>query len=141
MRAGAQGAEVGRLQGHLLGIDPCTAPPVLAAAGEAAQGMFVASPYFNLDSGRPQARQAALAIFGKYAPKNIALDSLALAGLSEIINSPDVANGLPDSKLTSAGLLAAFKDGKAHPNFLAHDICATASRFRRSPRRVTSGSR
>ncbi len=46
-----------------------------------------------------------------------------MAGLSEIINVSNVAKGLPDSKLTSAGLLAAFKNGKTHSNFLAHDMC------------------
>jgi branched-chain amino acid transport system substrate-binding protein len=108
-------------KGHLLGIDPCSAPPVLAATGGAANGMIVASPYINLGSGRPQAKQA-LAIFGKYAAKNTPLDSLAVAGLSEIINVSNAAKGLSDSKLTSAGLLAAFKNGKTHSNFLAHDM-------------------
>jgi branched-chain amino acid transport system substrate-binding protein len=106
-------------KGHLMAIDPCTAPPVLAAAGNAAQGMFVAGPYYNIDSSQADAKLAGK-ILGRFAPKNLAYDSLAFAGLSEIINLQTISNSLPEKKLTSAGLLAAFKDGKQHPNFMGH---------------------
>jgi branched-chain amino acid transport system substrate-binding protein len=100
-------------------IDPCTAPPVLAAAGKAAQGVLVAGPYYNLNNNNPDSKLA-VKILGKYAPKNLAADSLAFAGLSEIINLQTISNSLSEKKLTSAGLLAAFKNGKQHPNFMGH---------------------
>ena len=106
-------------KGVVLTIDPCTAPPVLAAAGKAAEGALFAGPFYNLDAAQPDSKLA-LKILGKYAPKNLAADSLAFAGLSEIMDLQNISTTIPASKLTSAGLLAAFKDGKAHPNFMAH---------------------
>jgi branched-chain amino acid transport system substrate-binding protein len=104
--------------GHIGGIDPCTSPPALASAGSAANGLIFAQPFYSLDSGQPDAKLA-LAIIGKYAPKNIALDSPALSGLGAVINIQKTLSALK-GQLTSKSILAAFTSGSNHPNFLAH---------------------
>jgi len=104
--------------GHIAGIDPCTSPPALASAGSAANGLILAQPFYSLDSGQPDARLA-LAILGKYAPKNIALDSPALAGLGSVINIQRTLSAV-QGPLNSKSIMAAFTSGSNHPNFLAH---------------------
>jgi branched-chain amino acid transport system substrate-binding protein len=104
--------------GHIGGIDPCTSPPALASAGTAANGLIFAQPFYSVDSGQPGANLA-LSILGKFAPKNIALDSPALSGLGAVINIQKTLSGLK-GKLTSQSILSAFTSGSNHPNFLAH---------------------
>ena len=104
--------------GHIGGIDPCTSPPALAAAGSAANGLIFAQPFYSLDSGQPDANLA-LAIMAKYAPKNIALDSPALSGLGSVINIQKTLSAVK-GKLTSNSVLSAFTSGSNHANFLAH---------------------
>ena len=37
--------------GKIMGIDPCTSPPALKAAGDSAEGLYFAQPFESLDSG------------------------------------------------------------------------------------------
>ena len=104
--------------GHIGGIDPCTSPPALASAGSAADGLIFAQPFYSLNSGQPDANLA-LAIIGKYAPKNIALDSPALAGLGSVMNIQKTLSAVK-GQLDSKSILSAFTLGSNHPNFLAH---------------------
>lgn len=102
----------------LFGIDPCTSPQALQTAGDAAEGLYFAQPFESLDSGSPDAK-VMLAALAKYGPKNLALDSIAQAGFSTVMN---VQAALANVKtLDEKSILAAFKDGQSHPNFLAHD--------------------
>jgi branched-chain amino acid transport system substrate-binding protein len=55
----------------------------------------------------------------KYAGKDAALDSIAQAAFSSVMNVQERLNGVSD--LTTDKILAAFKDGQAHPNFMAHE--------------------
>jgi branched-chain amino acid transport system substrate-binding protein len=105
--------------GKLMGIDPCTSPPALKAAGAAAEGLYFAQPFTSLDADDADAKLAN-AVFQKYAPKDIALDSIALAGLASVMNLQATLSKLDKSKLNTAGILGAFKEGTDHPNFLAH---------------------
>jgi branched-chain amino acid transport system substrate-binding protein len=104
--------------GKIMGIDPCTSPPALKAAGDAAEGLYFAQPFESLDSGSKDANLM-LAAIGKYGGKDIALDSIAQAGFSSVMNVQAQLDGISD--LTSKSILAAFKDGQPHPNFLAHE--------------------
>ncbi len=104
--------------GHIGGIDPCTAPPALAAAGSAANGLIFAQPFYSVDSNQPDANLT-LAILGKYAPKTIALDSPALSGLGAVINIQKSLSAVK-GKLDTKTIEAAFTTGSNHPNFLAH---------------------
>jgi branched-chain amino acid transport system substrate-binding protein len=111
-------------KGKIIGLDNCASPPAIAATGSVINGFWFAQPYYDIDANKPDARLGA-AILAKYAPKNIALDTLALAGLSEVMNLQQISTTIPASKLTSAGILAAIKDGKVHPNFMGHPYQCT----------------
>jgi branched-chain amino acid transport system substrate-binding protein len=105
-------------QAKIFGIDPCTSPPALKAAGDAAEGLYFAQPFDSLDSGTPDAKLM-LAAVQKYGPKDLALDSIAQAGFGSVMN---VQAALNDVKtLDTKAVLAAFKNGKANANFLAHE--------------------
>jgi branched-chain amino acid transport system substrate-binding protein len=104
--------------GKIFGIDPCTSPQALDTAGDAAEGLYFAQPFESLDSGTDDAKLM-LAAWQKYGPKDLALDSIAQAGFSTVMNIQAALDGV--STLDTKSILAAFKDGAAHPNFLAHD--------------------
>jgi branched-chain amino acid transport system substrate-binding protein len=104
--------------GKIFGIDPCTSPQALDTAGDAAEGLYFAQPFESMDSGT-DAANLMLAAMGKYGPKDLALDSIAQAGFSTVMNIQAALDGVSD--LSTKNILAAFKDGQAHANFLAHD--------------------
>jgi branched-chain amino acid transport system substrate-binding protein len=101
----------------IFGIDPCTSPPALKAAGDAAEGLYFAQPFDSLDSGTDEANLMVAAI-QKYGEKGIALDSIAQAGFNAVINVQAALDGVKD--INTKSVLGAIKDGKEHPNFLAH---------------------
>jgi branched-chain amino acid transport system substrate-binding protein len=103
--------------GKIMGIDPCSSPPALKAAGDAAEGLYFAQPFVSLDSGDKDANLMVAAI-QKYNGSSIALDSIAQAGFSTVMNVQATLDGVSD--LTEKNILAAFKDGQAHANFMAH---------------------
>lgn len=103
--------------GKIMGIDPCTSPPALKAAGDSAEGLYFAQPFVSLDSGDKDANLMGAAI-KKYGGSDIALDSIAQAGFSSVMNVQAALDGVSD--LTEKNILAAFKDGRAHDNFMAH---------------------
>jgi branched-chain amino acid transport system substrate-binding protein len=108
-------------QAKLFGIDPCTSPPALKTAGDAAEGLYFAQPFDSLDSGTDDAKLM-LGAVQKYGPANLALDSIAQAGFSSVMNIQAALDGVKN--LNTQAILGAVKDGKSHPNFLAHDyIC------------------
>lgn len=104
--------------GKILGIDPCTSPPALKAAGDAAEGLYFAQPFQSVDSGTDDANLFMAAI-QKYGGKDIALDSIAEAGFSSVMNVQSTLDGVSD--LSAKNILAAFKDGQSHKSFLAHE--------------------
>ncbi|HEY6759823.1 MAG TPA: ABC transporter substrate-binding protein [Baekduia sp.] len=103
--------------GKIMGIDPCTSPPALKAAGDSAEGLYFAQPFESLDSGSDDANLM-LAAIKKYGGSDIALDSIAQAGFSSVMNVQAALDGVTD--LNTKNILAAFKDGQTHDNFLAH---------------------
>lgn len=115
-------------KGKIAGIDPCAAPPAIAAEGSAGNGLFYASPFVGFDSkSKAYASQIKLteAVLAKYAPKNIILDAPALNDFASIMN---LRATLPTikGKLDEASILAAFRKKGNHPNWLAHPYdCAT----------------
>ena len=104
-------------QAKIFGIDPCTSPPALKTAGDAAEGLYFAQPFDSLDSGTDDAKLMVAAV-QKYGAKDIHLDSIAQAGFSAVMDVQAALDGVKD--LNTKSVLAAFKDGKEHPNFLAH---------------------
>ena len=104
--------------GKLMAIDPCTAPPVIASAAGGAEGMYVASPFISPFQGSAQGK-VFLAAMKQYAAPNTALDSIAEAGFATVINVQNVLSTIKGTPSTSS-ILAAFKAGSDHPNFLSH---------------------
>lgn len=105
----------------IFGIDPCTSPPALKTAGDAAEGLYFAQPFDSLDSGTDDANLM-LAAVQKYGPADLALDSIAQAGFASVMNIQAALDPVKD--LNTKAILGTFKDGKTHPNFLAHEyIC------------------
>ncbi|HEY7622397.1 MAG TPA: ABC transporter substrate-binding protein [Solirubrobacteraceae bacterium] len=105
-------------QAKIFGIDPCTSPPAIKAAGDAAEGLYFAQPFDSLDSGTPDAKLM-LAVVQKYGPKDLALDSIAQAGFGSVMNIQAALNDV--KTIDTKSVLAAIKNDKANANFLAHD--------------------
>src|SRR4051794_22602905 len=104
--------------GKLFGIDPCSSPPALKAAGDAAEGLYFAQPFESPDSGSDDAKTF-LAATQKYAPKTLALDSIAQAGFSSVVNIQQALDTV--SPLNTGTILKTFKSASDAPNFLAHE--------------------
>jgi branched-chain amino acid transport system substrate-binding protein len=103
--------------GKIIGIDPCTPPPVVQAAAGGAENMYFASPFILQTGSNPQAGifRAAMA---KYAPKGTPVDSISTAGFATVMNIQQVLGTVKGTPTTKT-ILAAFKTG-THPNFLSH---------------------
>ena len=103
--------------GKIMGIDPCSAPPVIAAAAGGAQGMYIASP-FMLQSGTSQQAQLFEAAMKKWAAPGTLIDSISTAGFATVMNVQQVLSTITGTP-TTASILAAFRSG-THQNFLSH---------------------
>ena len=104
-------------QAKIFGIDPCTSPPALKTAGDAAEGLYFAQPFDSLDSGSKDTN-VMVAAMQKYGEKNVALDSIAQAGFNSVMNMQSSLNGVKD--LNTDAILKAFKGSSEQPNFMAH---------------------
>ncbi len=103
--------------GKIMGIDPCGAPPVIAAAAGGANGMYIASP-FVLQSGTSQQAQLFQAAMKKWAAPGTLIDSISTAGFATVMNVQQVLSTISGTP-TTASILAAFRTG-THSNFLSH---------------------
>src|SRR3984957_4698345 len=103
--------------GKIMGIDPCSAPPVITAAAGGAEGMYIASP-FQLQTGSSQQAQLFQAAMKQYAAPGTLVDSISTAGFATVINVQQVLSSIKGSPTTTS-ILAAFRTG-THPNFLSH---------------------
>ena len=104
----------------VFGVDPCTSPKAIQGAGGGADGMYFASPTLDAFSNTPET-QLYLAALKKYAPADIALDSLSAMGFQTVINVEAALGTFTSAQLTTAKILAAFKTGKPEHNFMGHD--------------------
>jgi branched-chain amino acid transport system substrate-binding protein len=103
--------------GKIMGIDPCGAPPVIAAAAGGAQGMYIASPFILQSGSSPQA-QLFMAAMKKWAAPGTLIDSISTAGFATVMNVQQVLSKISGTP-TTASIMAAFKTG-THDNFLSH---------------------
>jgi branched-chain amino acid transport system substrate-binding protein len=101
--------------GKVMGIDPCTAPQAISSAAGAADGMYVASPFARSGSQW----NVFTAAMSKYAAPNTAIDSIAEAGFATVMNVQAAFSKLSAAPKTSQ-ILAAFKSGSNHPNYMSH---------------------
>src|SRR5580704_15633912 len=116
--------------GKIMGIDPCGAPPVIAASAGGANGMYIASP-FLLQSGSSQQAQLFQAAMKKWAAPGTLIDSISTAGFATVMNvqaAMSTISGTP----TTPSILAAFKTG-THPNFLSHPYTCNGQAMKGAP--------
>jgi branched-chain amino acid transport system substrate-binding protein len=103
--------------GKIMGIDPCGAPPVIAASAGGAQGMYIASPFLLQSGSTPQA-QLFSAAMKKWAAPGTLIDSISTAGFATVMNVQAVLSKISGTPTTTS-ILAAFRAG-THQNFLSH---------------------
>jgi branched-chain amino acid transport system substrate-binding protein len=101
--------------GKLIGIDPCTSPQAIQSAAGAAQGMYVATAFDT--TGTPFAQF--LAAMNKWAAPQTAVDGISEAGFATVINVRNMLATIKGTPTTKT-ILAAFKAGSDHPNFMSH---------------------
>ena len=116
---GAEGAQVGRLHtAKIGGIDPCTSPPALAAAGYRG-GRADLRPAVLLarlrHSRTPTWRSRS---WSKYGAEGHRAGRSALAGLGSVINIQKTLSAVKD--LTASRFCPRSGRSVDHPNFLAH---------------------
>ncbi len=116
--------------GKLMGIDPCGAPPVIAAAAGGAEGMYIASP-FILQSGSSTQAQLFQAAMKKWAAPGTLIDSISTAGFATVMNVQQVLSTITGTP-TTATILAAFKSG-THSNFLSHPYTCNGQALKGAP--------
>jgi branched-chain amino acid transport system substrate-binding protein len=116
--------------GKIMGIDPCGAPPVIAAAAGGANGMYIASP-FLLQSGTSQQAQLFEAAMKKWAAPGTLIDSISTAGFATVMNVQQVLSTISGTPTTSS-ILAAFKSG-THQNFLSHPYTCNGQALKGAP--------
>lgn len=105
--------------GHLVAIDPCVEGPAIAAAGGAANGMFVATAFVNVFGNSSQAKILRAAL-KKYTAAGVAPpDETTASGFGTVFNTWQTLEKIK-KPLTTAKILRAFKTGSNHPNFLSH---------------------
>ena len=116
--------------GKIMGIDPCGAPPVIAAAAGGANGMYIASP-FMLQSGSSQQAQLFQAAMKKWAAPGTLIDSISTGGFATVMNVQQVLSAISGTP-TTATILAAFKSG-THQNFLSHPYTCNGQALKGAP--------
>ena len=116
--------------GKIMGIDPCGAPPVIAAAAGGANGMYIASP-FMLQSGNSQQAQLFQAAMKKWAAPGTLIDSISTAGFATVMNVQQMLSTISGTP-TTASILAAFKSG-THQNFLSHPYTCDGQALKGAP--------
>ena len=116
--------------GKIMGIDPCGAPPVIAAAAGGANGMYIASP-FLLQTGTSQQAQLFQAAMKKWAAPGTLIDSISTAGFATVMNVQQMLSTISGTP-TTATILAAFKSG-THPNFLSHAYTCNGQAMKGAP--------
>jgi branched-chain amino acid transport system substrate-binding protein len=116
--------------GKIMGIDPCGAPPVIAAAAGGANGMYIASP-FLLQSGSSTQAQLFQAAMKKWAAPGTLIDSISTAGFATVLNVQQAMSTISGTPTTQT-ILASFKSG-THPNFLSHAYTCDGQAMKGAP--------
>jgi len=103
----------------IIGIDPCTSPPAIAGANGGAEGLYFAAPVLDVGAGTAETKLYAAAM-KKWAPADVALDSIAAIGFQSVIDVQSALAKFTTADLTKDKILAAFTTGSDHPNFMGH---------------------
>ena len=103
----------------LFGLDLCASPQAIAGANGGADGLYYGGPVLGLGANTADTNLY-LAALKKYAPADIALDSLSAIGFQTVMNVQAALAKFSTSDLTTAKIIAAFRAGKDVPNFMGH---------------------
>lgn len=103
----------------ILGIDPCTSPPAIAGANGGAEGLYFAAPVLDPGAGTDETKLYTAAM-KKWAPADVALDSIAAIGFQSVIDVQVALAKFTTADLTKDKILSAFTTGTDHPNFMGH---------------------
>jgi branched-chain amino acid transport system substrate-binding protein len=101
--------------GKVVGIDPCTSPPAITSSAGGAQGMYVATP-FTVGSSQFNLFATALK---KWGAPNTPIDGISESGFATVMNVRQALSTIKGTPTTTS-ILAAFKSGSNHPNFMSH---------------------
>jgi branched-chain amino acid transport system substrate-binding protein len=96
----------------------CLSEQILAAAGSAANGAYGDLGFDPYDGSNADSKTF-LHIVKTYAPSGMPLDDFAGAGVNTVMNVAAMITAIGADNLTTTKILAYFRDGKTHPNFLA----------------------
>ena len=117
--------------GKLIGIDPCSAPPVIQAAAGGAEGLYTSEP-FVLQTGNSQQAQLFQAAMKKWAAPGSLVDSVSVSGFATVMNVQQTLSTIKGTPTTKT-ILAAFKSGSNHPNFLSHPYTCDGQQMKGAP--------
>ncbi len=102
------------------------------AAGSAAEGTLTTSSFLQPDEKSPDST-----LYNKLLkflmPKGTASDSATVTGVGTVINTWRVLHTMPTSKLTTDAILAAFKAGSNHANFMARPYTCDGKQLQGTP--------
>lgn len=101
--------------GKVFGIDPCTSPQAISSAAGGAENMYAATAFDT--TGKDFAIFAAA--MKKWAAPNTAIDGIAEASFATVMNVQAMLSSISGTPTTDS-ILAAFKAGSDHPNFMSH---------------------
>jgi branched-chain amino acid transport system substrate-binding protein len=119
-------------QAAILGIDPCTSPPAIAGANGGAEGLYFAAPVLDPSAGTDETNLY-VAVMKKYAPADVHLDSLSALGFQTMMNVQATLADVAPEDLTTESILAAFKDGAEHDNFMGHPYTCDGKQLAGAP--------
>lgn len=103
----------------IIGVDPCTSPAAIKGANGGADGLYFAAPVLDPSANTAETKLY-LAALKKYAPADIALDSIATIGFQTVINVQAALADFTTADLTKDKILKAFTDGSDHKSFMGH---------------------
>jgi branched-chain amino acid transport system substrate-binding protein len=111
----------------------CGAPGLLAAAGDAADGVLSVDDLQLPSSTSDKDVKLFLSVLKSAGLTSVPLDEPAQVGANEIMNIWRVFNTIPAGKLTTASILKAFRTGRSQPNFMAHPFTCDGKQLAGSP--------
>jgi branched-chain amino acid transport system substrate-binding protein len=117
--------------GKIIAIDPCSAPPVIAASAGGAEGVYFATPFILQTGNSPQA-QLFQAAMKKWAAPGAFIDSISTAGFATVMNVQQMMSKMSGTP-TTAAILAAFRAGSNHPNYLSHPYTCDGQAMKGAP--------
>jgi ABC-type branched-subunit amino acid transport system substrate-binding protein len=117
----------------LIALDNCLDPRLLHQEGTTADGVVAMGLFVSPTSTSDPDVKTFLSKLAEYGGGQAPINALSQEGFSEVMNLWDVLHQAPASALTTTGILAPFKDGKAHHNFMGHDYTCDGNQVPKFP--------